>query len=150
MISLLLVLLIVCPSGTTLTPFGAADATGVHLTQPNIPAYYLELHAPDGQSWVNPFGQYTNTIAGQWYVCYTEDIYLWRETHEAPPITTTTTTVTATTPDTPTTTTTLGGKSNGSEAQTEPSTTETPLSTTVTDSPYSITRYPALYGPTPI
>lgn len=66
-----------CPTGTTKTPYGGPDNLGVHLTQPNIPAFYVELHAPDGTVYTPTIGQYTNSVSGQWYVCYVEDIYVY-------------------------------------------------------------------------
>lgn len=93
-----------CLPGTTKHPYAGPDKDAVWVDQPvGEPLWaYLRLIAPDGQTWDHPnpplHGSFTSTVAGQWYVCFTQDARPW--------LNTTGTTSTTTTPDTGTHTST--------------------------------------------
>jgi len=84
-----------CPAGTELVPFGAPDDTGYHhIYQPNQPAAYVYAVAPDGTRFGPfPFGTYGPNGAGQWFVCYTEDVEPFRYLATPPTTVVPTTTV---------------------------------------------------------
>lgn len=68
-----------CPGDSQPVPFGPADTELVHITQPNAPAGYVRVIAPNGTHWDfndRPlFGQFELPgVVGQWWVCYTTDL----------------------------------------------------------------------------
>lgn len=68
-----------CPPHSTIQNYSSPDQLSVYVDQPvGEPHWaYVVLIAPDGQRWTifEPLhGPFTNTIPGQWRVCFTENL----------------------------------------------------------------------------